>query len=59
MDGSASIHQTNIQVLATEIYKVKNDSSFDISSDLLSHILVQRYGISSWYQYGSKSVGQF
>ena len=50
MDGSASIYRANIQVLATEMYKAKNDSSSNISSDLLSHILVQRYGISSWYQ---------
>ena len=50
MNGSASVHQTNIQILATEMYKVKNDLLSNIPSDLLFHILVQRHAICSWYQ---------
>ena len=50
MDGSASVHQTNAQVLEMETNKVNNDSLSNIRSDLISHILVQRHVISSWYQ---------
>ena len=40
-DGSVSIHNRNLQILATEMYKIKNNLSTSIIADyniLLKHI---------------------
>ena len=45
-DKSVNIHQRNLQILATEIYKVRNDLGPEIMKDIF-HFVQKRYNLSN------------
>ena len=55
-DGSVSIHNRNLQILATEMYKIKNDLSFLILAELFEQLPVHHTFNKNSTYHGSESI---
>ena len=47
-DSSVSIHNPNLQILATEMFKIKNNQSPPITVDLFKQRNEQHYNLRNW-----------
>ena len=55
-DSSVSIHNRNLQILATEMYKIKNNLSPPIIADLFEQRNEQHYNLRNWAQFSPPAI---
>ena len=55
-DSSVSIHNRNLQFLATEMYKIKNNLSPPIIADLFEQRNEQHYNLRNWAQFSLPAI---
>ena len=55
-DSSVSIHNRNLQILATEMYKIKNNLSPPIIADLFEQRNEQHYNLRNWAQFSLPAI---
>ena len=58
-DSSVSIHNRNLQILATEMYKIKNNLFPPIIADLFEQRNEQHYNLRNWAQFSLPAIGQY
>ena len=55
-DSSVFIHNRNLQILATEMYKIKNNLSPPIIADLFEQRNEQHYNLRNWAQFSLPAI---
>ena len=55
-DSSVSIHNRNLQILATEMYKIKNNLSPPTIADLFEQRNEQHYNLRNWGQFSLPAI---
>ena len=55
-DSSVSIHNRILQILATEMYKIKNNLSPPIIADLFEQRNEQHYNLRNWAQFSLPAI---